>query len=224
MLNPTWIDVDFSGFLQAILLIMLAGYILSGLRLAIFVFIDTEKRNISNKLGWSVLALVLNGLGVKFYSMLTKRPETTLSFSTYGTVFGDNTGKWNKFLTSSYGYFYIILAIISAFLLVKIIWKRQLISFLANQERGGGSDFLMGLFFAVLFAVYFFLGKRNPNKINPLDKPVFGAVKVTNQGVIDESWSKHKKLVIILAVIVSIMVLAFAVLFGYAFIKILVGV
>lgn len=217
MLNPTWIDVDFSGYILAIFLIILVGYIVSGLRLAIFVYLDVKRRDISGWLKWSILALFLNGLGVKLYSMFTKRPETTLSFSTSGIIFGDKTGKWSKFLTSTYGYLYLVLAAISLSILINIIGKDGLVSFLGNGENG--FDFLSGLIFATLLAVYFFLGKKNLNKINPLDKPIFGSVKVTDQGVVDESWSKHKKWVIILSTLIISGILIFAGMIIYGFIR-----
>jgi hypothetical protein len=213
--KPTWIDStlgadNYLGFVLVFGAMFLIAIIAHGWWWAVAVYLDAKNRNLKNKFGWAFLSLFLNTWGAQLYTSFTKRPQTALSLSPLGVFGGDRLEKFK-----SKKWIFLIIVLLSLF------WVYQLFNYIkggqniANiADKNSGIEFLL----APILIVYLIFSYYKRGKINPLDKPLWG-MKMTSEGPVDESLTKHKKWVTILSTFISLMILAFLVMLGISLVK-----
>lgn len=159
----------------------------------VFIYNDIKKRNINNKLFWSVLAYFLGPWILPLYNAITKRPQATFSGSITGAVLGEKlekTGKRGKFFLSA-----VSLLWLGVFVFTVIKDNKDFISFLSGKNAQ--SYIIFGFLAPIILLLY-----SLPWKANTFDRPLWG-MKETSQGyLIDESLTKHRKAVIGLTVFI----------------------
>ena len=127
-----------------------------------------------------------------FYDAWTERPQTLLSSIPMEMIIGKSATKTQRRIQSA---LMILFLIIPLFSLLKIFTSYQ------NLKNALGDNnalnlILYGFILPTLIVVYLYFASKS-NTINPLDKPLWG-MKLTPQGAVDVSLTKHKKAVIVL--------------------------
>jgi|SRR3989344_283087 len=171
-----------------------------------FIYRDANNRNIKNKLWWCLLAYLIGPWLLPIYDAKTERKQTAISSSPIGEIAGANLEKFGK--TGK-----IILAIISLVWLVTAVINlfRSYSNLSAFSVSPNALSFaLFNLILPTILFLYSVLSINQRGKLNPLDRPLWGMKETPDGYLVDESLTKHKRVVkFLIWFIISLPVIAF---------------
>jgi len=172
---------------KILVIILFIGIIINNLWYVIFIYRDTKKRKIDNKPLWYLLALFLGSWMIPIYNSQTTKPQTLLTASPADIIWEDKSAKTRKRSKIFLIIFFVICLL--AYILQIMTNGKSFQETITTDEH-----VLINLLLLVMMICYFIFAPTKNGKLNPLDKPLWG-MKQTTAGNIDESLTKHKKIV-----------------------------
>lgn len=174
-----------------------------------FIYNDVRKRGIKNKMGWSILAFFLGPWMLPIYNAKTLREQTSLTSSIAGVISGEKLERVSRKGKLVWASVFLILILIS---LIKPFSYSSFTDFMASKNA---DRYLYGILSLIVIFLYSITSVWQKGKLNPLDKPLMGMRETPEGYLVDESLTKHKKVVIFLVVLiiaVPVLTLAFLIL------------
>jgi hypothetical protein len=159
----------------------------------IAVYRDATERKVRHKIFWSLFVFFTAGWGMPLYDAWTERPQTFSSSVPIGIMARKPLSQTQQRIQL---WLVIILPVLSALSFFSVL--RGHLTFKDMLASNNAMRFLLyTVIFPILIVLYLAFSYKSGGRLNLLDKPLWG-MKITPQGLVDESLTKHRKAVFLL--------------------------
>jgi hypothetical protein len=159
----------------------------------ITVYRDATERKVRHKIFWSLFVFFTAGWGMPLYDAWTELPQTFFSSVPIGMMDRKPLSKTQQRIQL---WLVIILLVLPALSFFSIL--REHATFKDILVSNNAIHLLLyAIVFPILIVLYLAFSYKSGGRRNLLDKPLWG-MKITPQGLVDESLTKHRKAVFLL--------------------------
>lgn len=170
---------------------------------SVFLYHDATERKYNHRILWASAGLLVGPFVIPVYNAVNQRPATLLTSDPVGVVAGERlekVGKKGRFILLGVFGLWFLFALLTLFKTDE--------SILETLSGKNTLNNLILVVFPLIMFIYTLFSPSKSGKLNSLDRPLWG-MKKTPDGYVDESLTKHKKLVVFLLVLCASPVIFF---------------